>query len=78
MTQIILDASVATKLQNLQQPVELCAPSGRVLGRFVPLVDFSQWEPLTPEASAEELRRREQANEKRYTTDEVLDYLEKL
>jgi hypothetical protein len=49
-----------------------------VLGRFVPLIDPSEWEPVSPEASEEELDRREKANEKRYTTAEVLAYLEKL
>jgi hypothetical protein len=78
MTQIILDASVSSKLHDLTHPVELCDPSGRVLGRFVPLVDMTEWEPVSPAASEEELDRREQANEKRYTTAEVLAYLEKL
>jgi len=78
MTQIILDASACSKLTEVIQPVELCDPSGRVLGRFVPLIDSSKWEPVTPGASEEELNRREQANEKRYTTAEVLAYLEKL
>ncbi len=78
MTQIILDAGLASKLSEAMQPVELCDPSGRVLGRFVPLIDLSLWEPVSPEASEEELDRREKSNEKRYTTAEVLAYLEKL
>jgi hypothetical protein len=78
MVQIILDASIASKLNEVMHPVELCDPSGRVLGRFVPLIDPSEWEPVSPEASEEELNRREQSNEKRYTTAEVLAYLEKL
>jgi hypothetical protein len=78
MTQIILDTSLANKLIALDHPVELCDPSGRVLGRFVPLVDMTQWEPVSPAASEEELDRREQANEKRYTTAEVVAHLEKL
>ena len=78
MTQIILDASVSSKLHDLGQPVELCDPSGRVLGRFVPLIDLSQWEAVSPDISEEELDRREQAGEKRYTTAEVLAHLEKL
>jgi hypothetical protein len=78
MTQIILDASLSGQLHNLTQPVQLCDPSGRVLGEFVPRIDMSEWEPVTPAASEEELNRREQANEKRYTTAAVLAYLEKL
>ena len=76
MTQLILDATVSSRLNALTHSVELCDPSGKVLGRFVPLIDLSQWEPVSPEASEEELDRREQAGEKRYTTAEVLAYLE--
>jgi hypothetical protein len=78
VTQIILDANLTTRLNELGQSAELCDPSGQVIGRFVPRIDLSQWEPITPEVSEEELDRREQANEKRYTTAEVLAHLEKL
>jgi len=78
MTQITLDAIASGKLNNLTHPVEVCDPSGKVLGRFVPVVDLSEWEPVTSGASEEELDRREQAGEKRYTTAEVLAHLEKL
>ena len=78
MTQIILDAGVSTQLHNLSKTVELCDPSGQVLGRFVPLIDLSEWEPLSPDVSEEELDRRAQSKEKRYTTAEVLAHLEKL
>jgi hypothetical protein len=78
MTQIMLDATTATQLQQLGQPADLCDPSGRVVGRFVPpLIDLSKWEPITPDVSEEELDRREQSKEW-YTTDEVLTHLEKL
>jgi hypothetical protein len=78
MTQFFLDANVSGQLHNLTHPVELCDPSGRILGEFVPRIDMSEWEPVSPAASEEELDRREQSNEKRYTTAEVLAYLEKL
>ena len=77
MTQIILDASASGKLSEAMQPVELCDPSGRVLGRFVPLIDPSEWEPLSPDISEEESQRRGKSKEKRYTTAEVLALLEK-
>ena len=77
MSQIILDAGVASKLTDIIHSVELCDPSGRVLGRFVPLIDLAEWEPLSPDISEEELDRREKSNEKRYTTAEVLAHLEK-
>lgn len=77
MTQIILDASATSKLHDLTQSVELCDPSGRVLGRFIPLIDMSEWEPISPDISEEELDRRAKSNQKRYTTAEVLARLEK-
>ena len=52
-------------------------PSGRVLGRFVPLIDMSEWEPISADVSEQELDRRAQSQEKRYTTAEVLAHLEK-
>jgi len=78
MTQIKLDATLASKLQKLDCEAQLCDPSGNVVGRFVPLIDLSMWEPVTPGVSEEELDRREQSNEKHYTTDEVLKHLESL
>lgn len=70
--------NTSSKLTALLHPVELCDPSGRVLGRFVPLIDLSEWEPVSPDISEEELLRRSQSKEKTYTTAEVLAYLEKL
>ncbi|HEV3025659.1 MAG TPA: hypothetical protein VGX76_24470 [Pirellulales bacterium] len=78
MSQIFLDATVCGKLNNLTGPVDICDPSGRVLGRFVPLLDMSQWEPLSPDISEDELERRANSNESRYTTAQVLAHLEKL
>ena len=78
MPKITLDAALSSKLHACAQDVELCDPDGRVLGRFIPRVDMSEWEPISPDVSEEELDRRERSNEKRYTTAEVLAYLEKL
>jgi hypothetical protein len=39
---------------------------------------MSEWEQLTPDVSEEDLDRRENANEKTYTTAEVLKHLESL
>jgi hypothetical protein len=77
MSQIILDAGLSSKLSAFNYSVELCDPSGRVLGRFVPSIDPSEWEPVSPAASEEELDRREQETES-YTTEEVLAYLKSL
>jgi hypothetical protein len=78
MPKITLDDAPASKLHELSQVVELCDPSGRVVGRFVPLIDLSEWEPISPDVSEDELDRREKSKERRYTTEEVLAYLEKL
>jgi len=60
------------------QPAELCDSSGKVLGRFVPLVDRSNWKTIPPGISEEELERRSKSTGKRYTTAEVIAHLEKL
>lgn len=78
MTRIKLDAAISKQLHDLGQVVELCDPAGEVLGKFVPVVDRSEWEPISPDVSKEELDRREKAKEKRHTTAEVLAHLEKL
>ena len=77
MSRIILDASVSNQLDNLSQMVDLCDPSGRVLGQFVPVFDPSEWEVVGPELSEEELNRREQSEES-YSTLEVLAHLKSL
>jgi hypothetical protein len=78
MTRITLDADLRSKLLNLAEPLELCDETGRVLGRFFPTVDSSQYEGLEPQISREELQRRKQDKGNTYTTAEVLAYLEKL
>jgi hypothetical protein len=77
VTQIKLDADLSRKLREMSSAVELCDPSGRVLGQFVPIVDMSEWEAVTPEASEEELDRREKSDVW-YTTEQVLAHLQKL
>jgi hypothetical protein len=77
MTRITLDATVAVQLKDLTGPVELCDPTGRVMGRFVPIIDMTQWEPVSPEVSEDELERREKEAES-YSTAEVLAFLENL
>jgi hypothetical protein len=77
MSELILPDSIATQLQGLSHPVQLCDASGKLLGRFVPAVDQSMYEELEPDLSSEELRHLEESTEW-YTTDEVLRHLEKL
>lgn len=77
MTQLVADASLPEKLAALVQPVELCDSNGRVLGKFFPSLDRSEYN-LEPQISEEEAQRRRLSNEKTYTTLEVLQYLERL
>ncbi len=79
MTPITIDAKLAAKLRQHASPAELCDEAGNAVGRFVPNGQLEEeWVPVTPEISEEELRRRLNSNEKRYTTAEVLAFLEKL
>jgi hypothetical protein len=78
MTRVVVTETLRGLLHNLSQPLELCDEAGRVLGRVFPAADLSQYEPWEPTFNADELRRQEQSNEKRYTTAEVLAHLEKL
>lgn len=76
MTQILIDAMLRSRLKDLKQPLELCDESGKVVARMIPVPDPSQYEPIEPHISVEELQRRRQ--EPDFSTREVLDYLEKL
>ena len=77
MTKVVVDSILRDKLRNLAEPLELCDPSGRVLGRLFPTLDLSAYQPWEPPISEEELRRREES-ERRYTTAEVIAHLESL
>jgi hypothetical protein len=78
MTRITIDPDLRTKLLNLDQPLELCDDSGRVVARLLPTLDPSLYEGLEPRISKEELQRRKQHKGKTYTTAEVQAHLEKL
>jgi len=76
VTRILLDSTLRSKLQDLTQPFELCDESGRVLGRFIPLLNSPPGHGVEPHLTEQELQRREQ--EPDYSTAEVLAHLEKL
>jgi hypothetical protein len=78
MSQFILNANSIPQLAFLTHPVELCDASGKVLGRFEPKIDLSEWEIVGPELTEEELQLREQSKSKRYSTAEVIAHLESL
>jgi hypothetical protein len=77
MSELVVPETVAAQLQGVFHPIHLCDSSGKRLGRFVPELDLSEYEIVGPEPTEEELREIEQSTEW-YSTDEVLQYLEKL
>lgn len=78
MTRVTVDDDLRHKLYDLTREIELCDEKGHVVARVKPVLDLSQLELPAPMASEEELDRRSKSSEKRYTTKEMLDYLEKL
>jgi hypothetical protein len=78
MSKVLLDADLLAKLKNLAEPLELCDESGRVVARVTPVSDPIEFGPQEPQVSNAELRRREQSDERRYTTAEVLAHLRNL
>jgi hypothetical protein len=78
MTRIVVNETLLSQLHNLTEPLELYDQRGRLLGRVFPAPEQGDYEQVEPPISEEELQRREQSGEKRYTTAEVLAYLEKL
>lgn len=76
---MIGDPSLPSKLQQAAGLVELIDPSGRVVGYFTPPLTPKHYTGMEPRLSKEELeKRKQQKNQKTYTTAEVLAYLEKL
>jgi len=59
MTRVVLDEAFEAKIHNLTNPVELCDPSGRILGHFVPVQSHQQTQAAVEECpySEEELTR---------------------
>jgi hypothetical protein len=78
MTHMTIDPGLSARLNQLSLPTTLCDPSGKVLGRFFPSANMEEWIAVSPDISDEELDRRMKSNERRYTTAELLAYLEKL
>jgi hypothetical protein len=78
MSKIVVESALRKEFQKVYYPVEVCDETGHVIGRFYPSLDLSEYELISPEISDEEMERRLNSNEKRYTTAEVLAFLEKL
>lgn len=78
MSEIILDETIAKKLREADYPVELRDASGKLLGKFVPHFDPSEWEIVGGEPTEEELERLSRSTEKRYSAAEVMARLRRL
>jgi hypothetical protein len=74
MTRVVLDASLREKLHQLIQPLELCDEDGKVLARLTPVYSASEYGPLEPQISDEEIQRRIKSD-KWHTTAQVLTHL---
>ena len=77
MTQIIVDAALREKLQNLAQPLELLDESGELLGRFTPALKLPDELTREPQLSDQEWEKTRQEPAP-YSTADVLAHLEKL
>jgi hypothetical protein len=77
MNDVVMPEIVASQLQGLPHPVNLCNESGEMLGCFVPRVDPSLYEIVGPEPSEGELQEIERSSEW-YSTNQVLRHLESL
>jgi hypothetical protein len=75
MTRITIDAELEHKLLGFSQEIELCDQHGHIVAWVKPALAVSDFDPLSPPASREELDRRSKSSEKRYSTQEMLDYL---
>lgn len=76
MTRITVDDELKRKLHNLETELEICDEQGKVLARVKPVFNLADYDVQLP--SKEELDRLSKSSEKRYTTQEMLDYLETL
>jgi hypothetical protein len=78
MTRVVLDAALRSQLNNLDQPLEVCDESGRVLGYFHPIfpAGVGSARPQSP-YTREEIERFRQQTTARPLAD-ILQELERL
>lgn len=69
MTKLTLDAELQSKLNGLDQPLEVCDEAGRTVGHFLPCPVYDElfYAALSAESphSKEELRQRHQQTQGR-------------
>jgi len=69
MTQVVLNQEQSAIVAKSLVPVQVCSPSGEVLGII---------EPAVTQEEIAEARRRLASDQPRYRTPEVIEYLESL
>ncbi len=73
---VVVSPELAEKLRKMATPLDLCDPEGNLVATIVPIAQDSDAGPyLEPQVSEAELDRREAANERHFTTSEVLAIL---
>ena len=77
MGKLTINAADCQRLREAKGMLEIFDPDGRVVGRFLPLPDLSDYELTESPTSEEELSRSEQELES-YSTVEVLNHLKRL
>ncbi len=77
MTKRTLDPTTLANLGDLTDRFELCDPSGRKIGYFIPALPASAYAGVDSAIGPNELERRER-EEQRYSTAEVLEHLRNL
>jgi hypothetical protein len=77
MNELVIPETIASQLQGLPHPVRICAPTGKLIGCFLPVVDPSLYEIEGADLTAAELQEIENSTEW-YSTSEILRHLEKL
>ena len=78
MDRITLDSALVGKLRQAISSIDVCDEDGNVIGFFTPRIDSSEYENIELDISDEELQRRINSKEPRYTTAQVLRHLESL
>lgn len=76
MTRVVLDNSLRSLFLGFSTALEVCDSSGRVVGKFVPSVDYEAVERARPPVTEEEFDRRNQSGS--VSTAELFARLQKL
>ena len=78
MIQPVIDDLLRDKLIGLQETIDLCDTSGRVVAKATPVNDAATYRGREPRISEEERNERRKYTGRTYTTAEVLKHLESL